>query len=92
MLKGNVKPIRDEPIDPNKSVSAAIIEAAKRTDDSNKALILAVKDIMMTAPQVHVAAPQVRVQLPANAKPTKWVFSVQRDENGLMTSITAEAK
>jgi hypothetical protein len=92
MLKGSVRLVREETTDPNKSVTEAIVEAARRTDASNKALIDAVKGILAAAPQVQVAAPQVKVQLPANQRPTKWVFKVERDENGLMTSITAEAK
>ena len=91
MLKSSAKIVEVPRIDPNKSVAEAIAEAAKRTDASNKALIDAVKAIMVQAPQVHVAAPQVKVQLPAVAKPTKWVFTVHRDEQGLMTTVTAEA-
>ena len=91
MLKGNVKLIRDEPLDPNKSVAEAILEAGRRTDASNKALIDAVKGIIMKAPDIQVAAPQVKVQMPTNAKPTKWVFKVERDAEGRMTQITAEA-
>ena len=92
MLKGNVKLLRDEPIDPNKSVAEAIVEAGRRTDESNKALIQAVKSIMMAPPQVQVAAPQVKVQMPASSRPTKWVFKVERDAEGRMTQITAEAE
>lgn len=92
MLKGHVKLVKDEIPDPNRSVAAAILEAAQRTDASNKALIEAVKHIMVQAPQVQVAAPQVKVQLPANQKPTKWVFTVQRDGQGFIETITAEAK
>lgn len=91
MLKGNVKLVKDEVADPNKGVATAIIEAGRRTDESNKALIQAVKSIMMAVPQVQVAAPQVKVQMPANAKPTKWVFTVERDSSGRMTQITAKA-
>ena len=91
MLKGNIKLARDEVVDPNKGVAEAIIEAGRRTDTSNKALIEAIKSVVMQAPQVQVAAPQVKVQLPAVVKPTKWVFTVHRDEQGLMTTVTAEA-
>lgn len=92
MLKG-VKLVGEiKPADPNRSVAEAILEAGRRTDESNKALIAAVKSIMVSAPNVAVAAPQVKVQMPATAKPTKWTFTVERDANGLMTQITAEAK
>ena len=92
MLSSRTKLIRDEPIDPNKSVAEALLEVGRRTDASNKALIEAVKGIIMKAPDVQVAAPQVKVQLPANAKPAKWVFKVERDAEGRMTQITATAQ
>jgi len=92
MLKGPVTILKAVQVDPNKSIAEAVLEAGRRTDASNKALIDAVKSVIMQAPQVQVAAPQVKVQLPAVVKPTKWVFTVHRDEQGLMTQITAEAR
>ncbi len=93
MLRGVKLAGEIKPIDPNKGVSEAILEAARRTDASNKALIEAVKSIIAKAPEVHVAAPQVKLQMPAAAgRPTKWVFKVERDSQGLMTQITATAE
>ena len=90
MLKGYVKPPVSTVVDPNKSVAAAIIEAGRRTDESNKALIQAVKSIMMAAPQVvhHETKTDVAVAVP---RPTKWTFKVERDQDGLMTQIIAKA-
>lgn len=91
MLRGVKLAGEIKPVDPNRSVSEAILETGRRTDASNKALIEAVKGILVKAPEVQVAAPQVKVQMPATAKPTKWTFTVERDGDGLMTSITATA-
>lgn len=91
MLKGVKLAGEIKPVDPNRSVSEAILEAGRRTDASNRALIEAVKGILVKAPEVQVAAPQVKVQMPAAQKVTKWTFTVERDGDGLMTSITATA-
>ena len=78
--------------DPVKIMTGAIDAAARRTEESNKALIEAVKKIVIQAPTVAVAAPQVRVQMPENKKPMKWTFTMVRGADGLLESITAEAK
>lgn len=94
MLKGNIKLVRDEVIDPNKSVADAVLEAARRTDASNKDLITAIKGIIMAPPQVQIVHHETKTAIAAApaARPAKWVFTVQRDAEGRMTSITAEAK
>lgn len=94
MLKGHLKLARDEIVDPNKSVAEAVLEAARVTNASNKDLITAIKGIIMAPPQVvHHETKQMLAAAPVQvARPTKWVFTVQRDDAGFMTSITAEAK
>jgi len=79
-----------EKIDP---VIAAINESTKRTDVNNKALIDAVKTVILSQSQVPAAAPKVEVISPVSApsRPRKWTFTVERDENNLMTRIIAEA-
>lgn len=54
----------------------------------------AVRQIELPTPQITVQAPKIepKITLPAGADPiTKWVFSVQRDKDGLIQTITAEA-
>jgi hypothetical protein len=91
MIKGRVKfDSAIEPVDPNAGVAQAIAEAGRRTDESNRALIDAVKGIMMTPPQVQVAAPQVKVQMPA--KVSGWEFTIGYQEiDGFQRPVTITA-
>jgi hypothetical protein len=78
--------------DPNQGIA----EALARSDLSNKALIDAVKGIMMKAPEVQVVqlpaqAQPVPVEQPIIRRPRKWTFTIERDENGLMDGISAKA-
>jgi len=91
MIRGNVKlNSAIEPVDPNAGVAQAIAEAGRRTDESNRALIDAVKGIMMTPPQVQVAAPQVKVQMPN--KVNSWTFTIGYQEiDGFQRPVTITA-
>ena len=92
MLKGYVKLKPTVKVDPNKGIA----DALARADINNKALIDAVKGIMMKAPEVQVVqlpaqAQPVAAELPVIRRPRKWVFTIERDENGLMAGISAKA-
>ena len=86
----NLELVKSAPkVDPLKVMTGALEESARRTEASNKALIEAVKSMVIKAPDVSVAAPQVKVQMPENKKPTKWTFTMNRNADGLLESITA---
>ena len=92
MLKGYVKLKPIVKANPNQDIA----EALARNDISNKALIDAVKGIMMKAPEVQVVqlpsqAQPVAAEQPLIRRPRKWVFTVERDEHGLMAGISAKA-
>jgi TPP-dependent pyruvate/acetoin dehydrogenase alpha subunit len=89
MLKSSLKVVEVQKNDPNKAIAEAISDSTRRSDEQHKALIEAVKGIVMKAPDVSVAAPQVKVQMPENKKPTKWTFTMNRNADGLLESITA---
>mgnify|MGYP001193026323 CR=1 FL=1 len=92
MLRGVKLTGEIKPVDPNRGIAEAITEAARRTDASNKALIDAVRSIITKAPEVQVVHHETVQATQAVAKrPAKWTFTVERDEQGLMTSITAVA-
>lgn len=93
MLKSKLKLVPLAEHDPNKTLAVAILEAGRRTEESNKALITAVKGIIMAPPQVQVVQHEGKqVPLAAIARPTRWTFSMVRDTNGLLTQVTAEAE
>ena len=92
MLKSGLKVVEVQKTDPNKAIAEAISASVRRSDEQHKALIDAVKSIVTKAPDVSVAAPQVKVQLPENKRPTKWTFTMVRNAEGMLESITAEAK
>jgi len=92
MIKSKLKLVDETPEDPSTAVAAAIVEAARRTDASNKALIEAIKTLIIPAPKVQVIHHETQVPTTAGDRPRKWVFTVARDADGLMTSITAEAR
>lgn len=92
MLKSQLKLKPVEKPNPNRDIA----EALARSDISNKALIDAVKGIMMKAPEVQVVqlpaqAQPIPVEQPVIRRPRKWTFTVERDENGLMSGISAKA-
>lgn len=84
MIKGklNVTPI--ETAKPDRSVADAIVTG-------NKALLEAIKSITVQAPEIQVVHHEGKsVQIPM--KPKKWTFTVERDENNLLTRIVAESE
>jgi len=81
-----------EKIDPViAAISAANSDAAKRADAGNKALIEAIKTVIVTQPQVPQSRAAVVQPTTPPSRPRKWTFTVERDENNLMTRIIAEA-
>lgn len=92
MIKSKLKLVDEPEIDPGQAVAEAILQAGRRTDESNKALIAAIKGIIMAPPQVQVVHHETVQPAPAaKPRPTEWTFTVVRDAQGLMTSITARA-
>ena len=89
MIKSKLQLVDETEIDPGQAVADAILQMGRATDASNKALIQAVKSIIMAPPQVQVVHHET-VQA-VKARPTKWTFKVERDAQGLMTQITATA-
>lgn len=77
-----------KPVDPNRGVAEAILEAGRRTDASNKALIDAIKN--MSAPQVQVVHHETKqtVMTPIPV-PRRRVFTVERDGAGLLERVVA---
>lgn len=88
----NLELVKSAPkADPIRVMTDALTESARRTEASNKALVEAVKGIVMKASDVNVAAPQVKLQMPESKKPLKWTFTMVRNAEGLLESITAVA-
>lgn len=100
MLKTKLK-FKPEP-EKVDSVAEAIIESAKRTDASNKALIEAVKSIMMAPPQVQVVYPEAKIPampipVPRQAAPParipqRRVFGVNLNAQGVLAHVSVDGQ